>query len=97
MLHVRVEDVDPNQNVNDVVDVLTVAIDGSVHIDQVIGPAVFSGMFRLAQMELTLSVHCSDGFYGPFCNVTCPNGASCNSCLPGFTGRYCQTEINAME
>ena len=93
VLHVKVEDNDTNKR-NDLVDLFVIPINSSVAIDQQIGPTVYTGVHGFAHIGLTLSVLCSDGFYGPFCNVSCPTGSSCRTCLPGFTGRYCQTEID---
>lgn len=57
-----------------------------------IGRTTLSGQFGLASIELSLSLLCTDGYYGPDCSLLCEQPPC--SCQPGFTGEFCETNIN---
>lgn len=83
---------------DDLVDTFTIPIVSSVQVGQESIPSVHHGDFNIARIELNLSILCADNFFGPFCNVTCPpNNQDCPTCLPGYTGNFCQIEIDDCE
>lgn len=92
-MNIEVEDVDLVRD-NDLVDVFSIPIQDSVVLGQNSQPSVYHGTYGLAQIELNLTVVCSEGFYGHSCNVSCPSSEDCNSCLPGFTGQFCHVDID---
>lgn len=93
MLHIKVEDKDGMKE-NDIVDTFSITISSSTAVGVEMAPTLYHGEYGLAQIELNFSIQCVSEFYGPLCSIHCPGGLDCDSCVPGFTGEFCQFEIN---
>ena len=51
----------------------------------------YTGLNRLAQINISFSVRCGPMYYGQVCSVHCRNFQTCAQCgLSGFTGEFCQ-------
>ena len=66
-----------------------------VDIDITVGTAspetTYIGIAGIAQLNVSFSARCADGFYGRDCLTSCPDFESCAGCgLSVFTGEFCQ-------
>lgn len=49
---------------------------------------IYSGIFGYAEIDMTVTILCTENFYGPDCDLFCPENCICES---GFTGQLCET------
>ena len=73
-----------------------------VDIDITLGTSspetTYIGLAGIAQINVSFLVRCADGYYGQDCLTSCPNFESCAGCgLSGFTGEFCQHDIDDCE
>ena len=92
-LNIQAYDIDNNaenapwQNL-DLVDAFSINIE-QIQIGVEAEPQTFNGTFGFGWIELSYRVNCTGSFYFPNCDSSCALIGNC-TCLPGFTGRYCE-------
>ena len=70
------------------------AIDLTFPVGTVTNRRTYNGSFGLAMIDLSFDLICQANYYGPDCSRFCISDCSCD---PGFTGQYCQVDINECE
>jgi Notch-like protein len=71
----------------------------AIDIDSAVGSTpenLYRGLSQFSsRVTASFEIQCEARFYGPTCSVQCFNFEDCAGCgLPGFTGRYCENDIN---
>ena len=70
------------------------AIDLTFPVGTVTDRTTYNGQFGLAQIDLSFNLTCLENYFGPDCSQFCDKSISNCSCGPGFTGEFCQTNID---
>ena len=72
----------------------SLAINLTFPVGTVTDRTTYNGQFGLAQIDLSFNLTCLENYFGPDCSQFCDKSISNCSCGPGFTGEFCQTNID---
>lgn len=80
------EIIDHDDNPDELID--RFAINVTTPFNATTGRKIYSGIFGYAEIDMTVTILCTENFYGPDCDLFCPENCICES---GFTGQLCET------